>query len=99
LEILKVVNSAQHTQTLVDVHFPISTDAAFWAVILIWSLWGLWLYLDARGHGDRLGVIAMLIFGPAAWVTVVWYLTHRRLTVRKKQVQQSKVDWEHWGRN
>ena len=48
--------------------------AVYWlAALFVWSLWGLWIWLDQFGHrktGERcLGSVLTLFCGPAAWLT------------------------------
>ncbi len=62
------------------------------AFVLVWSLWGLWIFLDSKGRGQPCNFITMLICGPSAWLTALWYATHRRLFQKKPLLP--KEEWE-----
>jgi hypothetical protein len=61
-------------------------------ILFVWSHWGLWIYLNGRGRSGRANFLVMLIAGPAACLTAVWYLTHRRAFAPKKQTGKPVKD-------
>lgn len=70
------------------------------AVLLIWSHWGLWIWLDhfeeVQKHDRFLGRSLTLLCGPAAWLTAFWRLTHPKWH-RRRQLPQ--MQGQFWGDN
>ncbi len=76
----------------VGYHVPVNPDVTVLCGLLVWCLWGLWIYLDARWRGESGNSVLLLLSGPAAWLTATWNRIHRR-------PKRTQGHWEHWGRN
>lgn len=80
----------------VGYHVPINSCIAVLIAVLVWCLWGLWIWLDARWRGEGRNPVLLLIGGPAAWVAAIWFL----LKWRKHLDQMSqKETYKEWQRN
>ncbi len=55
--------------------------------VLVWSLFFLWIYLNARKHADN-GFFITILCGPAAWVAAIWFLANRPPAKRKCMVNK-----------
>jgi hypothetical protein len=75
-----------------DPHFYLSTDGFVLAIVLIWSLLGLWIYLTDREFENGSNPAFCIICGPAAWVVAIWYFAHRRFFAKKPLLP--KQEWE-----
>src|SRR5260370_34557056 len=60
----------------------LSSMSAGLAVLLVWTLVGLWSYMDSRG-ADWL---MTLVGGPGAWLCALWDITHRKFFGRRKPI-------------
>jgi hypothetical protein len=78
-------------------HVPFDPSGIIFVILFVWSLWGLWIYLDERARGGPSNFFITLIAGPAAWLTAVWYLKHRRASAPKKpRRRQWQMSSEYW---
>jgi len=76
---------------------PFDPGGIMFVILFVWSHWGLWIYLNGRGRSGRASFLVTLIAGPAAWLTAVWYLTHRRaFALKKPRRQQWQMPSEYW---
>ena len=70
------------------------------AALVIWSHWGLWIWLDhfenVRRHGSFFGHSLSFLCGPAAWLTSFWRLTHPEWRRRHRLLQMQR---QFWGEN
>jgi hypothetical protein len=67
------------------------------AALLIWSLWGLWVWLDHYGKRPSEDGFLTFICGPAAWLTAFWRLFHE--PKRRKERRFPEVQRKFWGDN
>ena len=67
----------------------------FLASVFLWSLMGLWLYLNERDRGKP-GWIMTLFCGPSAWLIAAWHLTHKPA---KLSIVPMPSAWEPCGRD
>ena len=70
----------------------LNLEALWLGIILIWTLVGLWAYLDSKGYGQRADWVMTLIGGPGAWLVAFRDVTHRRVFPKKPVVP--KQQWE-----
>jgi len=86
-----------------DEHIWLNPDGLFFAALFVWSMLGLWLYLDLRHKEQVCGVVLLFIAGPAAWLTAIWNAVHRHVVeqrlARKRAIIRRREHREHWGRN
>lgn len=67
------------------------------AVLVIWSHWGLWIWLDhfkeIHKHDRLFGHSLTLLCGPAAWLTALWQLKHPKWHQRRRLPQMQRQFW------
>jgi hypothetical protein len=68
-----------------------SLDGLIFASLLVWSLSGLWVYLETRRHWGEHNWILLVIVGPGAWVIAAWTALH--LWAIGRNLNRMREDW------
>jgi hypothetical protein len=96
-----MADHAHHVTTAVDFaadpHIRLDPVATVLAALLVWTLLGLWLWMDYSDDIKRekrfLTFLFAVVSGPAAWIICIWALSHPRRAVLPRKTLHRQA-WE-----
>jgi hypothetical protein len=86
------MSAPTHHLVVNDPHIYLSPDAFIIMAALLWSLFGLWMYLNARRFGEN-GFFITMMCGPSAWIAAIWFALNRPV---KRQRVKALIPVKHW---